>query len=223
MKLITFQSYEALESLMSNKYLACDEEFIDMAKMGTAYEWIAERMREKIQCDCDSKYPIWAWVKCYNGICPPKHKGTKVGGFDVKITFKKGEKDVLVTDFRRYSFVLNNMYIPDSIQDKKKFDSLLEEKNITKEELRAYVRHDKYAEHRTDREFLDICKKIRESCDKCITVESNILQGCVWKISLDEVEKIEILHDNGYTYGSLNYKRCDGRRMNWMEDFYRKL
>lgn len=43
--------------------------------------------------------------------------------------------------------------------DKEKFDKLLKEKNITLEELKAYVRPDKYETHREDKEFLNICKK----------------------------------------------------------------
>ena len=52
----------------------------------------------------NAKYPIWCWVKCYNNICPPKHRGKPVEGFDVKISFTKSKEDVFITDFRRYSF-----------------------------------------------------------------------------------------------------------------------
>ncbi len=180
-------------------------------------------MNEQIENKYNTKYPIWCWVKCYNHICPQKHKGDPVKGFDVKITFKKDKKDVFVTDFRRYSFLLNNVYIPDTIRDKEAFDKLIQEKNITLEELKAYVRPDKYETHREDKEFLDICAKIRDSFDKCITLDSDILQGCVWRISLNDIEKIEILNDDHYRYGSLNYLRSDGKTKNWREEYYKML
>lgn len=107
--------------------------------------------------------------------------------------------------------------------DKEKFDRLLKEKNITLEELKAYVRPDKYETHREDKEFLNICKKIRDSFDKCITLDSDILQGCVWRISLSDVEKIEVLNDDNYRYGSLNYVRSNGKTKNWREDYYKML
>ena len=161
--------------------------------------------------------------KCYNNICPPKRKGNKVNGFDVKITFSKNKKDVFITDFRRYSFLLNNMYIPNTYNDKINFDKKLKDNNITIDDLKSYVRHDKYESYRTDKEFMDICAIIRNSFDRCATGESDILQGCVWRIDMDEIEKIELLHDDGYTYGTLNYIRNNGERFNWIEDYYKKI
>lgn len=222
MKLVTFQTMDALKELINNGYLECKEQYIDLKKAGPTYIWVLEKMNKMIPND-KSKYPIWCWVKFKNGICPPKHKGEPVKGFDVKITFNKQKKDVFITDFRRYSFLLNNTYIPDTLKDKELFDKTLEEKNITKDDLKAYVRPDKFDHHREDKDFLDICQKIRQSFDKCITTDSDVLQGCVWRINLDEVEKIEILNDNNYRYGSFNYVRSNGKRFDWREDFYKKL
>ncbi len=127
-------------------------------------------MEKQVKNEYNAKYPIWCWVKCYNNICPQRHKGTPVEGFDVKITFKKDKKDIFITDFRRYSFLLSNvLYIPGSIKDKEEFDKLLKEKNITFDDLKAYVRPDKYKTHREDKEFLNLCKMVRDSFDKCIT------------------------------------------------------
>ena len=112
---------------------------------------------------------------------------------------------------------------PNSIEDKINFEKKLERYKITKEELKAYVRHDKYKEHRMDEEFFYICSEIRKSFDKCITENSDILQGCVWRINLEEIEKIEILKNDGYRYGSLNYIRSNGKRINWIKDYYKKL
>jgi hypothetical protein len=214
---------EALKSLINNGYLEVNEKYIDMKKAGPTYSWVIEKMNEKIINETNAKYPLWCWVKCYNNICPPKHKGEPVEGFDVKITFNKKEKDTFITDFRRYSFLLNNMYIPNSIEDKNNFDKELKKYNITAEELKAYVRPDKYESHRTDKDYMEICKKIRNSFDRCITTDSDILQGCVWRINLNEIEKIEILNDKNYRYGSLNYKRSNGTRKKWINEFYNKL
>lgn len=223
MKLITFQSFKALDFLIKNKYLICDEKYINLKKVGSTYNWLTEKMNKSIKNYDNVKYPIWAWVKCYNGICPPKKKGEPVPGFDVKITFNKKAEEVFITDFRRYSFLLNNMYIPDSIEQRDKFKLLLDKYNITEEDLKAYVRFDKYNSHRTDKEFLQVCEEIRKSFDKCITNDSDILQGCVWKINLQDVESIEILNDKSYRYGSLNYIRGNGKRINWQEDFYKRI
>ncbi|MBR5227154.1 MAG: DUF3841 domain-containing protein [Clostridia bacterium] len=223
MKLVTFQSLEAAKDLFEKGYLECDNTKINFDKIGYAYKWIVEKMNKSIANEFHASYPIWCWVKCYKDICPPKRKGEKVQGYDVKITFHKNEDDVFITDFRRYSFLLNNVYIPDSIEDKRTFEEKLNKYNITKEDLKAFVRLDKYKVRRADDEFLRVCEQIRESFDKCITKESDVIQGCVWRINLEDIEKIEILKDDGYRYGSLNYIRSNGERMNWINDYYKKL
>ncbi len=223
MKLVTFQSLDALKSLINKGYLECDEKYIDIKKTGSTYQWVIEKMNQSIENKYNVKYPIWCWVKCYHHICPPKHKGEPVKGFDVKITFHKNKKEVFVTDFRRYSFLLNNTYIPISLKDKEQFDKKLSRYQITQEDLEAFVRKDKFEFHRTDQKFLQVCDEIRKSFDRCITTNSDILQGCVWRIFLGEIEKIEFLTDKNYRYGSLNYIRNNGERINWKKDFYKKL
>ena len=223
MKLITFQSLEAVNDLFKKGYLECDKSKINLKKYGLIYKWLITRMNENINNKYSTLYPIWCWVKCYNGICPPKRRGNKIKGFDVKITFNKKEKDVFITDFRRYSFLLSNTYIPNNLKDKEEFEKLLIEYNITEEELKAYVRKDEYDKHRTDKEYIDVCDKIRKSFDRCITNDSDVLQGCVWRINIDEIEKIEILNDNEYMYGSLNYIRSNGKRINWIDEYYKMI
>lgn len=223
MKLVTFQSMDALKDMMTKGYLATDERLVDLKKMGIFYDWIVDKMKERIPAEEHIHYPLWCWVKCGNGICPPKRKGEPVKGFDVKITFHKPEQDVFVTDFRRYSFVLNNRYIPVNREDKEAFERELAKYKITEKDLKAYVRPDKFETHRTDEEFSRICEKVRKSFDRCITEDSDILQGCVWKIGLDEVEKIELLTNSEYQYGTLNYVRSDGRQRNWIKEYERTL
>ncbi len=171
----------------------------------------------------NAKYSIWCWVKFYKNICPPKHKRKPGEGFDVKISFTKQKEYVFITDFIRYSFLLNNMYILDTLAAKEMFSKKLKRFNITENDLKAYVRPDQFDKHRIDDEYLAICQEIRKSFDKCITTDSDVLQGCVWRITLDEIEKIEFLNDRNYRYGSLNYERSNGKRINWIEDFYKKL
>lgn len=223
MKLVTFQTMEAFKELVSKGYLECNSKYINIEKAGPTYLWVLEQMNELVPNPTKAKYPLWCWVKFKNGICPPKHKGEKIKGFDVKITFHKEEKDILITDYRRYSFLLNNLLIPETKKEQEEFEKELEEKKITKEELKAFVRPDKYPTHRTDKEYLAVCEKIRKTFSRCITKESDCLQGCIWRINLNEVESIEILNDENYSYGSFNYKRKNGTRFDWREDYYKKL
>lgn len=223
MKLVSFQSMDAFKQLIEKGYLETDERYIDMNKMRLTYDWVVEKMNETIPNEHGVRFPLWCWVRFKRGICPPKHKGEPVKGFDVKITFEKAREDVFITDFRKYSFLLNNVYIPDNKQDKERFEEELKKSGITTEELLAVVRRDKDIDIRSDNAFLDMCEKIRNSFDKCITEDSDVLQGCVWRINLDEVTKIEILQDSDYRYGSFNYLRKNGKRFDWIKDYYDML
>lgn len=224
MKLVTFQTIEALKALINNGYLECDEFCVDTNKMGVAYEWVLEQMEKTVPKDGNAKYPLWAWVKFKNGIYPPKHKRlTQTDETIVKITFTKDKKDVFITDYRRYSFVLNNLYIPKNLEEKERFSQKLENLHITQADLQAYVRKDKYAKHRTDTEYLELCAKIRKSWERCITEDSDVLQACVWRINLSDVSSIDILHDRTYDYGTYNYVRSNGKRFDWREEFYKSL
>lgn len=223
MKLVTFQSMEALKTLINTGVLETDENKIDLNKYGFSYHWITRQMEQRVSEKREARFPLWCWVKFKRGICPPKHRGGAVSGFDVKITFHKPESKVFITDYRRYSFILNNTYIPKSIADKESFQKELDSHGITDENIKAVARPDKYSTCRNDTIFLAACQKIRDSFERCITQDSDILQGCVWRIYLSEVESIELLNDPHYSYGTFNYKRKDGTRFDWVEDFYKLL
>ena len=223
MKLVTFQSMEALKTLVNTGVLETDEKKIDLEKYGFAYYWITKQMEQYVSGKGDASFPLWCWVQFKRGICPPKHRGKAVSGFDVKITFHKRESEVFVTDYRRYSFVLNNTYIPESIDDRDRFQKEMESQGITSEDLKAVARPDNYRDRRNDAAFLVACQKIRDSFERCITKDSDTLQGCVWRIYLEDVESIELLNDPHHTYGTFNYKRKDGTRFDWIEDYYKLL
>ena len=71
MKLITYQSYDAVKNLFSKGFLECDLSKINKEKMGLTYKWIIQKMNERIDNKYNTKYPLWCWVKCYNKISPP--------------------------------------------------------------------------------------------------------------------------------------------------------
>lgn len=155
-------------------------------------------MEERIGIAHASNFPIWCWVKCGRSTCPPRHKGAPAKGFEVKITFHKPESEILITDFRRYSFVMNNLYMPDSMADKARFDTA----NLAADERQ---------------------RQICASLVRCITGSSDVLQGCAWDVKLTEVERVEMLPNDGYCYGSLNDARADGTRRDWQREFYRLI
>ena len=98
MKLVSFQSMEALKELINKGYLEADEKYIDTKKYGYIYHWVKGKMNETVPNEQGIEFPMWCWVKFKQGVCPPKHKGTPTKGFEVKNTFEKDREDVFITD-----------------------------------------------------------------------------------------------------------------------------
>ena len=74
MKLITFQPVEVLEKLEKTGVLQSNPvPFIDMQKYQIPYDYIIQKMlKNRIKGHSGEKYPIWAWAKCSDSICPKK-------------------------------------------------------------------------------------------------------------------------------------------------------
>lgn len=215
MRLVTFQS------LIDKGYLECDKSYINIQKYEIVYDWVKKKMEERKLIK--NKYPIWCWVKYNNFNCPPKHKGKKIKGFDVKITFKKNKSDIFITDYIKYSFLLKYNYIPLTLGEKENFEKILKEKNITEQNLINYVKRKEDDFDCSDKNFIEVLKVIENSFERCICEDGNILQACVSRINLNEIEKVEFLFDNNIIHGSINYIHSDGNRINWQKKYYMNL
>ena len=212
MELITFQSESVLKGLVERGYLECDPQYVDTKKYGRVYDWVISHMRKQVGDPAGIKYPLWCWVRFKNSICPPRHRGKATSGWGIKITFEKPPEEVFITDYRRYSFLLNYRYIPESLNDKRKFEEKLDRIGLGGNATRqAYEDHP------------EICREIEWSFQRCITSDSDVLQGCVWRIYLSEIKRIEFLRDPEFQYGTFNYLRKNGGRFDWIEDFYKRL
>lgn len=213
MDLITFQPESALKELVNQGCLACNPQFVDTGRYDWVYNWVAEHMRKQVGSPQGIRYPVWCWVKFKSGICPPRHKGKPEPEAQIKITFSKPREEVFITDYRRYSFLLNHRYIPASLEDKRRFEDKLSRAGLEKDA----------AASQPYQNYPEIDREIVESFQRCVTTESDVLQGCVWRLFLSDVQKIEFLRDRDYQYGTFNYLRKNGSRFNWIEDFYKHL
>lgn len=72
MKLVTFQSMDAYESLIKNGYLETDKNYINKEKVGYAYSWIVDKMNEKIKNNYD-KFAEKRQQDLINGMKPSHH------------------------------------------------------------------------------------------------------------------------------------------------------
>ena len=196
MKLNTFQTLKAYNKLQKDGYLIVEPKYVNIKKYGVPYNWIVNKMKN-INNPYNASYPIWSWYS-YGKIAHPR-KNTLLPFFDeddviVKITFTKDNKDVLLTDFIKYSFMLTNQYLPKSKEDYLNFNRLMQKYNISNEDLLKYVRQDKYDSYRNDDGFQQINNIISKSYDDILNVESNIIQGTVWDIKKEDILSVEFIN-----------------------------
>lgn len=197
MELVTFQTLDAYESLITNGCLIADEKFINLKKYGAAYNWITHKMLDRNILN-PNQYPLWAWYKCGKYKCPTKN--TMLGYFGaeqeklVKIVFEKDDNEVLLTDYKLYHFLLTNSYLPSSLADLNNFNKLKELKQVSDEDLLAYIRRDKFASYRTDKDFNEINEIVHKSYDKVLNLTFDHIQACVWDIKLSEVKSVQFIN-----------------------------
>ena len=220
MKLITFQTREALNTLQNTGILTAEMPYIDLQKYGVPYNWMVNEMKNKNICPQNKEqYPLWAWAKCGASIAPRKRKNiTGEVQNVVKIVFEKADQDILLSDYMAYSFLLSGHIVPQNQQEYKNFLDEMERQNISLEELKNFVRS-KYIKPNTIKQFSEIQKTWKRIFD----LKSRVYQACVWNIKMSEVLKIEILNDTNYIYGAMNTKRLDGSRPNWKKKYLQFL
>ena len=186
MKLITFQTRKALDTLQNTGILTAEVPYIDLQKYGVPYNWMVNEMKNKnINPQNKEEYPLWAWAKCGASIAPKKRKNITGEIQDVvKIVFEKADKDILLSDYMAYSFLLNGHIVPQNQQEYKKFLDEMERQNISLEELKNFVRS-KYVKQNTIKQF----SEIQKTWKRIFNLKSRVYQACVWNIKMSEVLK----------------------------------
>lgn len=218
MKLVTFQTKEALSTLQKTGILIADQSYMDMKKSAIPYNWIVHEMHKRnITLQNGEKFPIWAWAKCGAFIAPRKRKnyfGTQQKKL-IKITFEKPDDEVFFSDYMAYSFILSGHIIP---KTKEEYQQFLQKMHNSLPALKGFVRQDEIG-----KSVAKLFPKIEKTWDRMFNLKSNVWQACVWNIKLSEVKKIEILKDPKYLYGSMNPKRKDGTRPDWKKRYLKFL
>ncbi len=217
MKLITYQTKEALATLKKTGILMTDVSYMTSKKYVVPYNWLVGQMKaKKILPQQGERYPIWAWVQCGSSIAPRKKKNyfkTQQKKL-VRITFEKPDKDVFLSDYMAYSFILSGHIIPKTLVEYQRFFQKMQKEGISLDALKSFVRSE-----RSEKKVKETVQKIQKTWPRMFDLKSNVIQGCVWHIKLSEVIKIEILKDRHYLYGSMNTKRKDGSRPNWKKKY----
>ena len=116
MILWTIQPIEVYNLIQEKGYYICDpskSECLEMMCFEKAYDWLIEKMKEKIgQPPLNAKYPVWAWHtwnwnrKKPDLRSPHAKRGTELVCMEIEIP----DEDVILTDFDSWHYVLNNWH-----------------------------------------------------------------------------------------------------------------
>ena len=219
MKLVTFQTKNALAVLQKTGILQADVDHINLKKYAVPYGYIVAYMKKKIPPARNEKYPLWVWVKCGSSSAPRKVKNYAGKKQDlVKITFEKPDKEVLLSDYMAYSFILSGHIVPKTKKEYEKFLKMIEKGGISVADLKGVVRQEKVS-----RKVKELFPKIEKTWNRIFVLRSNVYQGCVWNIKMSEVKKIEVINDPNHIYGTMNAKQLDGTRPDWKKQYLKFL
>ena len=219
MKLITFQSLEAFKELKRKGILRVPDSFSNATskKYDIPYHFIMNEMKKKLPSS-DILYPLWAWEKCGGFIAPRKRKNVLniQKPAKVKITFSKPNKEVLISDYMAYSFVLSGHIVP---KTKKEYDTFLDDlkkQGIPLTELKLFVRQEKVPSFK---KIQKIYPQIQKTWSRIFDLKSNVHQACIWDIKWAEVERVELCEDSQFLYNSMNPLRPNGTRPDWKKEY----
>jgi len=220
MKLVTFQTRQALTVLERQGVLAVSPDHINLQRYGIPYDYMVQQMKtHRIFPPANISYPLWAWAKYGVYMAPKKRKNLTGQTQDrVKITFEKSAQEVLLSDYMAYSFMLSGHIVPKTHQEYYDFLNEMVKRNIPLEELKNYVRHQS-----TRQDVVKLFPKIQKTWKRIFDLKSNVHQACVWDIKLSEVLEVDLLEDANYRYGVVNALRANGTRPNWKKKYLKFL
>lgn len=198
-KLWTIQHEEAYRKFEETGILRADERYLfckDTCRY--AYDWISDQMIARIGPPpvADIKYPIWAW---YQWEGKRKRRDLRCSGYAkrgtplVQIEFEVPVKDILLSDFDVWHYVLNYFYIPENDSD----DDAFSNKHKEACKLNWSVEFEN-----SDPRLLQMLSEIRESWSKVFELEKAFergfyakdfqsIQATLWQITMKQVCKVE--------------------------------
>lgn len=179
----TNQPYSVYVQLMERKVFSCDEtqqsNLKDNDNFQIAYCWMVEQMKDKVNFPPSGvKYPIWAWYKQNYAHRPPDFRRRLDYEDQVCIEIEVPENLVLLSDFEKWHFVLNDWYLPNAsgeaewLQQEQWFDGL------SKETQRLY-------KQKSWQKIFDVTPRKGEW-----TANGRDIQGCFWVLKSEYIRKV---------------------------------
>lgn len=179
------QPYQVYEQLMSNGIFTCDPTKsmniqTDLNFGGhdfeNAYTWMAHQMGLKVgKPPKGVRHPIWVWYKLDYAHRRPDFRLVPDYDDQVCLELEIPESDILLSDFEKWHFVLNDWYLNDAVSEKESYA-----KDQWFEHL-PQVKQQKVKENSWQQIF-DVTPRIGEW-----TQNGAFVQGCCWLLKKEYV------------------------------------
>jgi len=181
----TLQTCPAWEQFQATGVLRAEPRFIDPDFL-PAYDWMNEQLTRWVgPPPVGVTYPIWLWRQWEGHSKPPdlrRNGQLPRGQCGVRLECELSSKNVLLSDFDLWHFVLNNWYLPNDEADADAFEAA-----YSQVDSEACVRKKVESWQRIfDLDWVDPTGFVTLP-----NVEKSI-QGVVWQIKLEEVKVVRI-------------------------------
>lgn len=198
MRLLTIQHYQAYNELLETGVLRADINYCG-DEFRLAYNWMGEKMKHNGLIPPTSiDYPIWAWYK-WEG--KRKRRDMREAGYAergekiVQLTIEVDDKDVLLSDFDLFHYVLNYWYLPADIEDDENFERKYTGLGFEWKDLQDFniqTKIMKYIRTKIEKSWNRIFDLERE--DENLIYGNNAnksIQATFWELKLEQVIKVE--------------------------------
>lgn len=190
MRLYTIQPPEVLEELKVKKVFHSLPEKSsyynpeDDLNMIEAYDWMIAQMESRIGKRPEGVIiPIWAWYRFDDESKPDMRKHKTKKPYCV-IQFEKNDNEVLLSDFDLWHFVLNNCYLPNTL-DEKEYDKLSEEYDALNQASEQAI----YMRKKSWETIFDY--EVDPKDTQNFMGRGHYTQATFWELKLDEVIKVK--------------------------------
>ena len=197
----TIQHHSAYEHLLRNGILRANEDRLFCEDdFRHAYDWMGQQMLSAGLMPPEGvHYPVWAWYQ-WEGI--RKRRDMREGGHAkrgeriVQLTVEIEDKDILLSDFDLFHYVINDWYLPVNEKDDLAFEAKHESLGYSFRDLQD---HDIQTE-----EMNQLRDEIRASWNRALLLdieddgwlygrnEKKSIQATFWELRLDQVKKAEV-------------------------------
>ena len=202
MILWTIQHYAAYQKMLETGVLVADEShLLYQDDFRHAYDWMAHKMKEaNIYPTFDNiHYPVWAWYQ-WEGkrkrLDMRKAGYAKRGEKIVQLTIDIDDKDVLLSDFDLFHYVLSYSYLPSDETDDSDFKNAYTQAGYTLYDLSNFQIQSS--------DMLLLRDRIVKSWDRifdlskedngwlCGSLEKKSIQATIWQVRFEQIVKAEV-------------------------------